>query len=98
MCAIFREARLKIDRANKHIADLKVAILALENTKSSTVQLNTKTGFQELIHAVPNLENACLNLSLIVGDAVHKLRTALDFVWVSTIERHVPAISSTFTN
>jgi len=99
MSTPFRAAHLKIDRANKHIDDLKSAILKLEGKKTSTIQLNSKTGFQELIHAVPELlDIARSDLSLIVGDAVHNLRSALDLAWNTLIdilqnERSIPVES-----
>jgi hypothetical protein len=92
MSTLFRDARLKIDRANKHVADIKAIILSLEKTYTVTVEENAKTGFQDLIHAIPKFEDRMLDLSLILGDAVHNLHAALDFAWVSTIERIGPSI------
>src|SRR5713226_2447842 len=97
MSAIFRDARLKDDRANKHVEELKAAIFSLKESNTARIEKNLETGHQELIHTLPGLEDALLNLSLIVGDAIHNLHTALDFAWVSTIERHIPAASSKFT-
>ncbi len=96
MSAIFRDARLKIERANKHIADAEDAILALVDTKTATVQHDSDTGYQRLIHDIPEHENALLNLSLIIGDALHNLRTALDYGWASALDKHVPAAVSDF--
>ena len=36
---------------------------------------------------MPDLDVTLQNLSLIVGDAIHNLRAALDFAWFDTIER-----------
>jgi hypothetical protein len=91
MGAPFRDARLKIKRADKHVADLKHGIVSLENTKTRTIQHNDQTGAQELIYEIPNLDNALSDLSLIAGDAFHNLRSALDYAWRSALERYVPS-------
>jgi len=96
MGALFRDARLKIDRAKKHIADMQTAILVLEKSKTATVQRNTETRYQELVHDIPGWETALLNMSLIAGDALHNLRVALDYAWASAIERYVPNAVSGF--
>jgi hypothetical protein len=95
--ALFRDAHLKIVRANKHIADLNSAIVALQNTRTSSVKRNPHTASQELIHEVPNQEKPLLDLSLIVGDAIHNLHTALDYAWVSTIKKRAPSAESKHT-
>jgi hypothetical protein len=97
MSAFFRDARLKIQRANKHFADLRTDIVSLETTYAVTVENNPDTGHKELVHTIPNFDETCLNLSLIIGDVIHNLHTALDFAWVSTIEINAPEINSKFT-
>jgi hypothetical protein len=87
MAEISRGATLKIERANKHIAELRNAIVALEEKYTSRIHVDPRTGVQNLIHTVPDLDVTLQNLSLIVGDAVHNLRAALDFAWFDTIER-----------
>jgi hypothetical protein len=89
MGTVFRDAYLKIDRANKHIADLKSALVAQENTYTATIEHHPNGG-QSLIHEFPDFENSLRDLSLIVGDAIHNLRSALDFAWRSTISKHLP--------
>jgi hypothetical protein len=90
MSAFFRDARLKIERAKKHIADLQVAIVAQENTYTVTIEHHPDTGAQSLVHEFPDFEEALFELSLIVGDAIHNLHSALDFAWYGTISRHLP--------
>jgi hypothetical protein len=97
MSAFFRDARLKIDRAKKHIADLKTAIVALEDTYRATIEQHPNTTAQSLIHEFPEAENALGNLSLIIGDVIHNLRSALDFAWYSTISKHLPDKNSDYT-
>src|SRR5882762_8309674 len=79
MDALFRDARLKVERAKKHIEDLQAAIVALEDTYRATVEQHPDATGQSLIHEFPEIENAFEDLSLIIGDAIHNLRSALDF-------------------
>jgi hypothetical protein len=94
MGAPFRDARLKIERANKHIADLELAISALEEANIATVQEDTNTRTEIVKHDNPGLADGLLKLSLIAGDAIHNLRVALDYAWASAIERYVPTAIS----
>jgi hypothetical protein len=90
MSKLFRDARLKVQRANKHIADLEAAISALKENYTATVVQNSDTGHQDLIHAIPEFAEAADNMALIAGDAIHNLKTALDFAWMSVLMKHVP--------
>lgn len=90
MSAIFRDARLKVDRANKHIRDLESAISELEKAGISTIQKDADAGTEFVKHENPKLAEGLLQLSLIAGDAIHNLRVALDYAWFSTLERHAP--------
>lgn len=89
MGAFYRDARLKIERAKKHIADVHTAIDALENSCTATIEYRPDGG-QSLKHEIPDLGNGLDNLSLIVGDAFHNLRAAMDFAWYATISRCLP--------
>jgi len=85
----FRDAHLKIDRANKHIAEFKSTAIAQKDTYTSTIE-HDPNGMQLLVYEFPNFENALCDLAVILGDAVHNLHTALDFAWYSTISEHLP--------
>jgi hypothetical protein len=43
-----------------------------------------------VVHEIPELRTALDELALIAGDAIHNLRSALDFAWYSTILRLLP--------
>ncbi len=79
MSDLFHGARLKIQRAKRHIQEL-LSLLVRVQAHSHTVHVETDidTGYDslniELGKAVPE-EFMC-----IAGDAMHNLRTALDFV------------------
>jgi hypothetical protein len=85
---------LKIDRANKHIAELEGVILSLEDTYSSTVERDDNVGYQKLIHTFPEVETSLAKLSLIVGDAIHNLHAALDFAYNRTLNQLAPSAVS----
>jgi hypothetical protein len=87
MAEISRGATLKVERANKHIADLRAALVGLEEKYISRIEVDPNTRYQHLIHSVPDLELTLQHLSLVVGDAIHNLRSALDFAWFDTVER-----------
>jgi hypothetical protein len=89
MSATYKDARLKVKRAKKHIADFAAAIVALEDTCTATIEDQAQGG-QSLKHEIPDAANALDDLALIAGDAIHNLRTALDFAWYSTISRCLP--------
>ena len=82
---ILSDSRAKIKRANKHIADLEDCLLALHDSQTSAVEINKATGGEILKHDfnVRLLED----MALILGDAVHNLKSALDYTWVATMER-----------
>ena len=85
----FKDGHLKVKRANKHIADLKGTIFALKESSTVRVQKNNHTGANELIHTLEFAKYAD-DIALIVGDAIHNLRSALDFAWVSMLQNNVP--------
>ncbi len=77
---LFHGAHLKIERANKHIRDLGELTNRLNQIRSHTIRVETNpdTGYDSLqflpAKPIPG-EFMC-----IVGDALHNLQTALDFV------------------
>jgi hypothetical protein len=89
MGAPYKDARLKINRAKKHITDFTAAVIALENTCTATVEHHAEGG-QSLKHEIPESESALDELALIAGDAIHNMKSALDFAWYSTISRCLP--------
>jgi hypothetical protein len=92
----FKDARLKIKRANKHIVDLETAIGLLKESCTATVEMNAETTHQNLIHMIPKFAETMDDLSLIAGDAIHNLRSALDLAWVSVLGIHIPTADRDF--
>ena len=60
---IFHEARLKIERADKHIADLERRIAGLPERCTSTVEINPAGGNKVIKYDLPDTKaaRACFN-------------------------------------
>jgi hypothetical protein len=82
---MFKEARLKVERANKHINDLYLESRTFHRSgiHNITVENNAK-GSDSVLH-VSVTQDISEMVLLMVGDAIHNLRSALDFV-MSDIE------------
>jgi hypothetical protein len=91
----FRDARLKIDRANKHISDLDVRIRVLADSDIATVEINLDGGNEVIKHDFGDITGIA-EIALVAGDAVHNLKCALDYAWVETIRKLVPSAVSKF--
>ena len=75
---IFESAQLKIKRAEHHIREIEAEFAAYVATKPHrfSVQNNAETG--QTVIRVRFISDPPKVLSLIIGDAIHNLRTALD--------------------
>ncbi len=76
----FHDARLKIKRADEHIAELQARLVAFLDTDfySLSVEKDADTGTYLLrfgvVTSVPD------DIATVIGDALHNLRTVLDYV------------------
>jgi hypothetical protein len=75
---MLESARLKLDRAKHHIGDLKAAFDAFVQTHSHTLAVGSDPNTGEITVELRFNEQIPTNISLILADAVHNLRTALD--------------------
>ena len=93
----FHASRLKIERSNKHIADAKVIINASTHPEShrSVVQHDPKTGGKVIKYSLAK-KAVLRDLALIIGDAIHNLKTALDYAWLGTTAKIAPHAVSKF--
>lgn len=75
----FPGSALKIERAEKHIGELHKELTAFQRSHpyEITVEHNSQTGY-DCLHIIP-FESVPERVMCIVGDAVHNLRTALDY-------------------
>ena len=87
----FDAARLKLKRANKHIADVEEIVLGLPNAYRSAIEQDEKTGLNVIRYYPPDTEKLASELALIIGDAIHNLRTAIEYAYLGVVERRAPA-------
>lgn len=86
-----RGASLKIDRANEHISEL-VALINAGNSKGPQISADEQGDGGEWIF-FQHLDGGSERAALIIGDAVHNLRSALDHAWTA-FARTVPGKES----
>ena len=90
---ICKGARLKIKRANKHIADLETCIDGLRKRLVVSTHVDPNTGYESIKCDFASGGDVVAlkdDLSVILGDAVHNLKCALDYVWQETVARLIP--------
>jgi hypothetical protein len=74
----FDSARIKLERANKHIKDFNVLLSAFFDESTNRIVFDEDfNGVQKIELVVRDLPDA---LVCAVGDAIHNLRTALDHI------------------
>lgn len=86
----YADARLKIERADKHIQDLYTAVGSLPNAYTSTIEIDHNIPAQSIKYDFPGVTPFLRDIALITGDAIHNLRTSLDYAWMETIRRVAP--------
>lgn len=79
----FRSARLKIERAEKHIADLGrlFANFGLTDFYDLVIEKDSETGETGLTIKYDDSKIPLANSALILGDVLHNLRSALDIAY-----------------
>ncbi len=80
----FANAHLKIDRANQHIVEIEKRLSASTDAYGPSLHIDGKTG-EHFLYYKPSDRTLRSDLALIVGDAIHNLRSALDIAWVGTV-------------
>lgn len=94
----FASARRKIDRADKHIADIDTLVADFQSPEFQSVRedVDTNTG-NKILHYRLTEPLVLEDLSMIVGDAIHNLRTALDYAWFVLVKTFVPLAADEYT-
>jgi hypothetical protein len=77
----FDDARLKIDRAGNHISELDTIVRSLPERYSSTIESDPQGRGNSIRYYLPNSAQLNATVALILGDAIHALRTSLDYAW-----------------
>ncbi len=85
----FQEARLKIEWANKHIGELERRIAALAERCTATIEVDPKTKGPYIKYDIADRKQFT-DIALVVGDAAHNLRCALDYAWMETLKLAAP--------
>jgi hypothetical protein len=93
----FRHARLKIQRADKHISDVAMVVASLPDTYSTEVETDFETGKETLKYGYVGTETVGEQIALISGDAIHNLRSSLDHAWIGTLQKHIPSAADNFS-
>lgn len=93
----FDAARLKLKRANKHITDVQEIVLGLPNAYRSAVERDEETGFNVIRYYPPDTEKLASELALIIGDAIHNLRTAIEYAYLGVVEKCAPSVFDSST-
>ena len=92
----FAAARLKVERANKHIADLSKIVSALPDAYVSTIETNERLG-QTIKYTPPDVTRIAAEMAVIIGDALHNLRTAIEYSYLGAVQRHAPSEFDSYT-
>jgi len=88
---ILTDSHLKIERANKHIADIEGRIVLLHTTDTARIDIHPERGGEILTHNFSD-STAFDDIALMLGDAIHNLNCALDYTWLQTIEKLAPSL------
>jgi len=80
MAELFKGARLKIKRAEEHINNLSQMISAMTNRKNHVVLIDRDPETGDNFLKVGHIEFLPDTFPLILGDALHNLRAALDYM------------------
>jgi hypothetical protein len=85
MSDLFNGPRLKIERAYQHIQDIegRIAVFSVSNAHTLVTEFDAVTRSQKV--KFQSTERLPEFVTLIFGDAVHNLRTSLDYAWAQAI-------------
>lgn len=71
-------AKLKVERAKKHIRDLDIVKRKFLETDPYKITSQHQPEMAQLVHYVGKSEPVLADIALIAGDAIHNLRSSLD--------------------
>src|SRR5579859_4470969 len=95
MTIVLREARVKVKRANKHIADTKLRLSRLPDSYVGAVEVNPATGNEVIKHEF-NDPDLLSDIALMMGDTLHNLKCALDYCWLAAVKKHAATVIGDF--
>jgi hypothetical protein len=89
----FANAILKIERANKHIADIEQRLRTSSDTYGPMMHIDMQTG-EKFLDYILSDRKLRPDIALIVGDALHNLQCALDIAWCAAVRVLYPQANS----
>jgi hypothetical protein len=86
----YANAILKIERADKHISEIEQRLSTSQDAYHLSLYFNASTGKQFILY---NLAEKYIRsqLALMIGDAIHNLKCALDIAWADTVQKLSPS-------
>lgn len=90
----FRDARLKIKRADEHIAEAgkRTDLITSPHSQTSRVEIHAEARAVSVHYHLQRLGDLP-ELACVIGDAIHNFKTALDYAWFQTVTKLVPGIT-----
>src|SRR5579871_1366414 len=87
----FNDARRKVERAHAHIREIETRLKHLHESSVSRIDVDPRSRSEILVHDLTD-STAFDDLALPLGDAVHNLNCALDYIWLHTIKTLMPSL------
>ncbi len=90
--------RLKVGRAERHLDELHQALRAFREKQPYEIRIDDQTSPTQRLYRLHIREEVPIGLSLIVGDVIHNLRSALDHLVYQMVlsNHHGPRRSNAF--
>jgi hypothetical protein len=85
----FANAHLKVERAKKHISDIEKRLRTSPDMYAPCLNHDGQTGKQILYYGLSD-RMIRADLALLMGDAIHNLKCALDFAWCGAVAKLNP--------
>ena len=94
----FQSARLKLERANEHIAEVekRISLVASPNAQTIWVEDDLNSGVKFIHYRLDRFADL-RDIALILGDAIHNIRSVLDHSWYATLGELAPTLISLHT-
>ena len=93
----YQDALAKYERAQKHIQDFKIAVDTFRDANRDHVGVKVDEQTGDIVYYVKSVPVVPTEISLLLGDALHNLRSALDHLAHAIVRPTTPtAIKDTF--
>lgn len=94
---MFEGARLKLKRADEHIAEVerRIDLVVSPDSQTSWRECDSRSRVQQINYRLNRIGDLP-DIALVVGDAFHNLKTVFDYVWLETVTKLVPTAVSKY--